>query len=111
MLRRWDIVFVPVDAKDTGGHPAVVLSHEWRLTSPHNLRINVLMGTKKQPAESADEHQVLLDGADGLEFLTVFDCSLLYVVRKSAILRSSGYVSFERRKEIQRKVRSFLGLG
>jgi hypothetical protein len=110
-LRRWDIVFVPADDKDRVGHPAVVLSHEGRLADPRMERINVLMGTKKQPAESAREHQVVLNGADGLEFLTLLDCAFIYAARKSAILRSAGTVGFHRRQEIQRKVRAYLGLG
>ncbi len=89
----------------------MVLSHETRLANPKMERINVLMGTKKQPAESVREHQVVLNGADGLEFLTLVDCAFVYAVRKSAILRTVGVVSFHRRQEIQRRVRAFLGLG
>ena len=110
-LRRWDLVFVRMDEKDSVGHPAVVLSHEARLANPKIDRINVLAGTKKQPGESAREHHVILNAADGLEFLTLVDCSFVYVVRKTAILRSSGTVALERRNEIQRKLRAYLGLG
>jgi len=110
-LRRWDIVFVPATDSDASGHPAVVLSHETRLDDPRVDRINVLMGTKKQPAESAREHHILLNGADELEFLTLLDGSFVYVVKKSTILRRAGRVTPERRKEIQRKLRAFLGLG
>lgn len=110
-LRRWDVVFVPADEKDTVGHPAVVLSHEARLTNPKLERINVLVGTKKQSAEQVREHQVVLNSADGLEFLTLFDCAFIYGVRKNSILRTAGAVSHNRRQEIQRKVRAFLGLG
>ena len=102
---------MPADEKDRVGHPAIVLSHEARLADARMERINVLMGTKKQPAESAREHQVVLNGADGLEFLTLVDCAFVYSARKSAVLRSVGVVSFHRRQEIQRKVRAFLGLG
>lgn len=110
-LRRWDVVFVPADEKDMVGHPAVILSHEARLTNPKMERINVLMGTKKQPAEQVREHHVVLNSAEGLEFLTLFDCAFVYTVKKSAILRHAGTVTFNRRQEIQRKVRAFLGLG
>lgn len=110
-LRRWDLVFVRIDEKDIVGHPAVVLSHEGRLTNPKIERINVLAGTKKQAGETARDHHVILNGADGLEFLTLVDCSFLYVVRKTSILRSSGTVALESRNAIQRKVRAYLGLG
>jgi hypothetical protein len=64
-LRRWDVVFVPLDEKDAAGHPAVILSHEARLANPKMERINVLMGSKKQPAEQVREHHVVLNSADG----------------------------------------------
>lgn len=110
-LRRWDVVFLRADEKDSTGHPAVVLSGENTLDEPKQHRFNVVLGTKKPPAASTGDHQVLLDGADGLERLTQVDCSLVYVARKSSVLRAAGVVSWERRKEIQRKLRSYLGLG
>lgn len=110
-LRRWDIVFVRADEKDLTGHPAVILSGENSLDDPRQHRFNVVLGTKKPPAAPNGDHHVLLNGADGLEHVTQVDCSLVYVVRKGSILRSVGAVGWERRKEIQRKVRAFLGLG
>ena len=110
-LDRWDIVFVRADEKDSVGHPAVVLSSADILNDPKQSRINVLVGTKKQTAQTTAQHQVVLNGADELEFLTLVDCSLVYLVRKPSILRRAGRVTPERRKEIQRKLRAFLGLG
>jgi hypothetical protein len=74
-------------------------------------RFNVLMGSKKPPAASAELRHVVLNGADGLEFVTLIDCGLVVVARKASVLRMAGSVSWERRKEIQRKVRAYLGLG
>lgn len=96
---------------DATGHPGVVLSHEDMLDDPKHHRFNVLMGSKKPPAASAEPRHVLLNEADGLEFVTLIDCGLVGVVRKPSILRMAGVVSWERRKEIQRKVRAYLGLG
>ena len=110
-LRRWDIVFVRADDRDSTGHPGVVLSAEDLLQDPKALRINVLMGSKKSPAYPAEPRHILLNGADGLEFLTLIDCSLVVVARKASVLRLAGTVSLERRKEMQRKVRACLGLG
>jgi hypothetical protein len=67
-LERWDIVFVPAHEKDAGGHPAVVLSPPDILEDDRQMRLNVLMGSKRVPAENAKPHQVVLNGADGLEF-------------------------------------------
>jgi len=110
-LHRWDVVFLRVDDKDPTGHPAVILSGENTLEDPKQQRFNVVLGTKKPPAASTGEHQVVLSGADGLEHLTQVDCSLVYVARKASIIRLAGAVGYERRREIQRKVRAYLGLG
>ena len=110
-LRRWDVVFVRADENDPTGHPAVVLSGENTLEDVKQQRFNVLVGTKKPPAATSAPHQVLLDDADGLEHLTQIDCSLVYLARKASVLRRAGVVSLERRREIQRRVRAFLGLG
>lgn len=109
--RRWDIVFVRTDEKDPVGHPAVILSSDDIMADARQQRFNVVAGTKKQPAEGARNHHVILDQADGLEFLTLVDCSLVYVARKSSVLRSSGSVTVHRRQQIQRTIRGYLGLG
>ena len=110
-LRRWDVVFIKADERDPTGHPAVILSGENTLEDSTQHRFNVVLGTKKPPAAASGDHQVVLDSADGLELLTQVDCSLVYMVRKAAVLRTAGSVSWERRKQIQRKVRAYLGLG
>ena len=110
-LHRWDVVFVRADEKDDVGHPGVVLSHEDLLEDHKFHRFNLVMGSKKPPAASLAPRQVMLNRADGLEFLRAVDCDLVLVARKNAILRRVGSVGVERRREIQRKVRAFLGLG
>jgi hypothetical protein len=110
-LNRWDVVFVPADEKDRVGHPAVVLSPPDILSDSKQHRINVLIGTKKQPAEVVRSHQVILDSADGLEFATLVNCALVFQVRKAALLRSAGSVSYARRGAIATRVRAALGLG
>lgn len=110
-LNRWDVVFVPADEKDRVGHPAVVLSPPDLLGDARQARINVLVGTKKQPAESVRSHQVVLNGADGLDFMTLLNCALVYQVRKTSILRTAGAVSHARRGAIATRVRAALGLG
>lgn len=110
-LSRWDVVFVPADDKDTVGHPAVVLSPPDILADPRQNRINVLVGTKKQPAEAVKSHQVVLNGADGLEFQTLINCSLVYQVKKARVLRMAGSVAHARRGAIAVRLRAALGLG
>ena len=109
--RRWDVVFLRADERDPVGHPAVILSSDDIMSDAKQQRFNVVTGTKKQPAENARNHHVILDEADGLEFLTLVDCSLIYVAKKSSVLRSSGSVTVHRRQLIQRTIRGHLGLG
>jgi hypothetical protein len=109
--RRWDVVFLRADEKDPVGHPAVVLSSDDVMAEGRQQRFNVVIGTKKQPAENAGHHHVILDEADGLAFPTLVDCSLVYVVRKSSVTRSGGSVTVHRRQQIQRTIRGYLGLG
>lgn len=110
-LKRWDVIFLRLDDKDTTGHPAVVLSPPDILENEKRERINVLMGTKKQAAETARPQHVILNGADGLEFSTLIDCSLIYVARKRSIIRHTGTVAHARRGSISTKVRAALGVG
>ena len=110
-LRRWDIVKIPAADNDSAGHPGVVLSPEDMLDDEKQLRFNVLVGTKKQPAEKARQNNVVLNEDDGLSFQTLVDCSLVYMVRKSQVKERLGVVAYDRRQEIKRKVRAHLGLG
>ena len=110
-LHRWDVVFVPAHEKDAVGHPAVVISPPDILSDPRKYRLNVLVGSKKQPAETVKSHQVVLNGADGLEFSTLLNCAFVYQVRKDNIMRSAGAVSHGRRGAIATRVRAALGLG
>jgi hypothetical protein len=110
-LERWDIVFLREDERDATGHPAVVLSNPDILKDGKHFRINVVMGSKKSPAISPRVHQVVLNGADGLEFSTVFDCGFVVVAKKSSIIRVAGRVAHARRGQIAAKLRAALGLG
>ena len=110
-MNRWDVVFLRTEEKERDGHPAVVLSPPDILDDPRQQRFNVILGTKKRPAEQARQHHVILDDADGLEFPTLVDCSLVYVARKASILRSTGSVTIHRRQQMQRLLRGYLGLG
>jgi hypothetical protein len=111
VLHRWDIVFIKADENDATGHPAVVISPPDILEDPRHLRINVLVGTKKPPAAKAKSSEVQLDDADGLEFATLVNATLVYQARKTSIIRSAGRVAHVRRGQIATKLRAALGLG
>jgi hypothetical protein len=66
-------------------HPAVIVSNDEYCADPRILRVNVLHGTKVAPGNPARAHQVLLNSAEGLDFLTAIDCGYVYGVNKDDI--------------------------
>ena len=109
-MHQWDIVRVRLRPQDRDPHPAVVVSCEEDCQDPQMLRVNVLYGTKKAPAGGLEAWQVLLNGADGLDFQTAVDCGIFYLVEKSACTSALGAVGLERRRQIGRKVNEILRL-
>jgi hypothetical protein len=109
-MHQWDVVRVRIGAKDRDSHPAVVISCEEDCQDAQFLRVNVLYGSKKPPAAELQPWQVLLNGADGLDFRTAVDCGVFYLVEKSTCSAALGTVSFERRRAIGRKMIEILRL-
>ncbi len=109
-MHQWDIVRVRVNPKDRDAHPAVVLSCEEDCQDAEFLRVNVLYGSKRPPAAALEPWQVLLNGADGLDFQTSVDCGVIYLVPKAACSPTGGRVSLERRRTIGRKINEVLRL-
>jgi hypothetical protein len=110
-LERWDVIFVRQDENDRVGHPAVVLSPPDILHDDRQWRFNVLVGTKEVPAAGARTSEVLLDSADGLDFMTLVNAVMVFQVRKASVLRVVGRVCHARRGQISMKLRAALGLG
>jgi mRNA-degrading endonuclease toxin of MazEF toxin-antitoxin module len=104
-VRQWDIVKVRINPdRDIDSHPAVVISADETCTDQRQLRVNVLFGTKKPPASAKRPYAVLLNGADGLEFITEVDCGFVHVVSKEKIAATVGRATPVRQREIMRKV-------
>jgi hypothetical protein len=103
--RQWDVVKVKINPeKDFDAHPAVVLSAEEICADERHRRINVLFGSKKPPAAVKRAYGVLLNGADGLDFMTEVDCGFVYVVAKDKVSGTAGRVTPVRQREIMRKM-------
>ncbi len=103
-LRQWDIVRVRIRTEDRDEHPAVVMSCDEFCQDARRQAINVLYGTSKRPAAVADVYEVTLNGADGMERQTLFNCAHLYTVDRRKITAHCGRVSVERRRQIGRKI-------
>ena len=109
-IRQWDIVRVRINANDRDEHPAIILSPAEVASSPRVDRINVIYGSTRRPAHELRPGEILLDQADGLDHLTVFDCLLFPVVKKAAISAVVGHVSTERKRHLHRTLVAALRL-
>jgi hypothetical protein len=109
-IRQWDIVRVRINANGRDEHPAIVLSPVEVASSPHVDRINVICGSTRRPAQDLRPGEILLDEADGLDRLTVFDGLLFPVVKKASISAVVGHVSSERRRHLHRTLVAALRL-
>jgi mRNA-degrading endonuclease toxin of MazEF toxin-antitoxin module len=109
-VEQWDIVRFRIRPEDRELHPAVVISApEWCL-NPARTRLNVLACSKRAPADPPKAHQVVLNGADGLEFPTVCGCEFLHVATRDSLTEKIGRVSPVRRRAIGRKLNEVLRL-
>jgi hypothetical protein len=109
-VRQWDIVRFRFRAQDRDLHPGIVLSGEEWCASTHTTNLNVLACSKRVPGDPVKPHQVVLNGADGLEFQTTADCRFFHIITKEGVAEIIGRVAVERRRAIGRKINEVLRL-
>jgi len=109
-FRQWDIVRFRIRPQDTVLHPGVVVSGEEWCASEYTTNLNVLACSKRPPAAPVKQHQVVLNGADGLDFQSTIDCRFFHIVTKDGVTEVIGRVSAERRRAIGRKLNEVLRL-
>ena len=100
-MKAWEIWTGPL----FGPHPVLLVSAQARIDRKQALV--VLKGTTMRPGQpfKVDALQATLDHEDGLQAETRFDCDLLYTLEKKDITQKRGeVVSFERRRDISRKI-------
>lgn len=103
-IRQWDIVRVRIRPEDRDEHPAVVLTCDEFCSDPGKAMVNVLYGTTRRPGREPRPHEIVLNGADGLDHSTLFSCGHLYSVDRRKITAVTGRVTPERRRQIGRKI-------
>lgn len=106
-MRQWEIWTFDFTDEDT--HPVVLISNDSRIGSANLERVNVLFCTTlRRPdrtrAENLKKNEVLLDEADGLDWLTICKCDAMHFVKKSNLYQRRGIVSPARRVAISRKI-------
>lgn len=91
-----------------GEHPVVIISPPDRCARMEVL--NVLYCTSQRQSRQIKTFEVMLNGADGMDWETFCDCSLIYAIDGAALFGKRGLVSHERRNAIRDKVRDLLRL-
>ncbi len=109
-IEQWDIVRFRITAADRDLHPGVVISAPEWCADERKLRLNVLACSKRLPAEGPRAHQIVLNGSDGLDFLTVCGCEFFHIVARENVTERIGRVAPARRRAIGRKINEVLPL-
>ncbi|MEY4490078.1 MAG: hypothetical protein RIQ79_2586 [Verrucomicrobiota bacterium] len=103
-MNQWDVVKVRINPNDRDEHPAVIISPREICADEKKRRINVLFGSSRRPADAITPFEVQLNGSEGLERATLFDCSQIFMVEKAKVSGRYGTVGVERRRQMGRKL-------
>jgi mRNA-degrading endonuclease toxin of MazEF toxin-antitoxin module len=93
---------------DKGPHSVVLVSHPDRCA--RGALVNVLYCTSQRQNRRPHPYEVMLNSADGFDWETFCDCSILYTVPNNGLFGKRGRVSLERRRAIRAKIRDLLRL-
>ena len=88
-----------------GPHPAIIFSPTEVADNPDILFVNVLMVVSLRAARPVRKFEVALNGADGLDNLSVVKVLPIYLVAKSDLGRRRGFVIRVRQQSISGKIR------
>ena len=91
------------DFPGKGAHPVVLISHPD--ICARSKVVNVLFCTSQRQNRRAHEHEVMLNGEDGMDWETFCDCSVMYAVPSDQLFHGRGHVALERRRAIRALVR------
>lgn len=80
----------------------MIVSHELR--AERKPTVEILLCTSMRQGQAPAPHEVILNGADGLDWATVCRCDLIYSVPKAQLTQLRGMVSIARRRDIVRKI-------
>ena len=89
-------------------HPVVLISHPD--ICARAAVVNVLFCTSQRQGRKAYPYEVMLNGADGMDWETLCDCSVMYAVKSSQLFGKRGRVTLERRRTIRAKLRDLFRL-
>lgn len=107
-MRQWEILLYPF-AKEKP-HPAVIISNDERCLNEDLEYVNALIGTSAKLNREPKKNEVILNGADGLDWKTAVRCDVIYLLPKTEFCERRGFVTARRRVEIARKIADALRL-
>ncbi|MHB8522281.1 MAG: hypothetical protein ACYDH9_16195 [Limisphaerales bacterium] len=99
-MKAWDIYTGDL----CGPHPMVLVSCQPRVDAKPQVVVLKCTSMKPGKERQAKENETVLDAQDGLDWKTLCRCDLLFTVDKATLKNKRGAVSFERRRDIARKI-------
>jgi mRNA-degrading endonuclease toxin of MazEF toxin-antitoxin module len=90
-----------------GEHPVVIISHDDFCAG---AVINVLYCTSQRQNRRPKPYEILLNGADGMDWETLCDCGIFYSIPSAGLFNKRGRVSLERRRQIRGNIRDLFRL-
>ena len=107
-MRQWEIHLFPFEEEKP--HPAVIISNDERCLNEALEYVNALICTSVKLNREPRKNEVILNGADGLDWKTAVRCDVIYLLPKSDFQESRGRVTAARRTAISRKIAETLRL-
>ena len=101
-MRQWEIYLFPFQEEKP--HPAVIISNDERCLNSALDHVNALICTSAKLNREAKKNEVILNGADGLDWKTAVRCDVIYLLPKAEFKERRGHVTAARRNAIARKV-------
>jgi len=101
-FKQWEIVMFPFFKEKR--HPAVIISNDESCQNPDVDVINALLCTSAQVNRGPKLTEEVLDEADGLNWKTLVRCDRIHLLAKAEFQEPKGFVSFQRRHLIAKKI-------
>jgi mRNA-degrading endonuclease toxin of MazEF toxin-antitoxin module len=105
-MKQWEIW--TFDFAEAGPHPAVIISHPDRVARAP--LVNILLCSSHRATRAPHENEIMLNGADGLDWETLVKCDLAYLVEKERLYQKRGTVSAARRRALAQRIVGCFGL-
>ena len=101
-MKQWEIHLFPFEKEKP--HPAVIISNDERCLNGDLDYVNALICTSGKVNREAKKNEVILNGADGLDWKTAVRCDVIYLLPKAEFKELRGKVTPPRRVAIARKI-------